>query len=371
MKILYITPYHLFRKAQDGGEQCAQRNYRAIRQIFGDENVQTCVFENDNSDIPNGVKVFKRAESKIEKILATLQMRRIYLKNEEKEIENFIKKSNADIVFVERSLLGSLLGCVPSSMKTVVFFHNIEKLYTFNQFKHDGVQFFPVYLAAAKNEKAVINKANAIICLNERDNKMLNTVYNRSANVLWPITFKDSFDEKRMSESVATKDLLFIGSLFTPNLDGISWFIKEVMPLLPDFKLHVVGKNFETVKSQLESECVEVIGTVDDLSDYYYKYPAQVLPIRYGDGMKVKTAEAMMYGKIMFASSEALEGYDVKGVDGIYRCDSPLEYANAIKRFFDAEVKTKTWSADVRKAFLNKYEDEAQNQKIADFFKKL
>ncbi len=55
---------------------------------------------------------------------------------------------------------------------------------------------------------------------------------------------------------------------------------------------------------------------MDKTDVYYYKHAAVILPIKYGAGMKVKTAEAMMYGRTIFASDEALEGYDGKGIEG-------------------------------------------------------
>lgn len=80
------------------------------------------------------------------------------------------------------------------------------------------------------------------------------------------------------------------------------------MPQLPECVLEIVGKGFEELKNQLTRSNVKVIGGVDSLEPYYENAAAVVMPILYGDGMKVKTAEAMMYGKVIFASEEALEG---------------------------------------------------------------
>lgn len=36
-----------------------------------------------------------------------------------------------------------------------------------------------------------------------------------------------------------------------------------------------------------------------------------VMPIFSGSGMKVKTAEALMYGKFLIGTKEAFEGYEI------------------------------------------------------------
>ena len=102
------------------------------------------------------------------------------------------------------------------------------------------------------------------------------------------------------------------------------------MPSLSNYRLKIVGKGFEYKKGDLERDNVEVIGTVDDLDPFYYEDNMMIMPIFYGAGQKVKTAEAMMYGKIILATDEALEGYDTDEVQDVYRCNSKEEFISAI-----------------------------------------
>jgi hypothetical protein len=82
-----------------------------------------------------------------------------------------------------------------------------------------------------------------------------------------------------------------------------------------------------------------------------------VMPIRFGAGMKVKTAEAMMYGNCIFASNEALEGYAVENTNGIYRCNSAEDYISALSKFFsNGNTINNEFYEEVRGLFLEKYE---------------
>ena len=60
----------------------------------------------------------------------------------------------------------------------------------------------------------------------------------------------------------------------------------------------------------------------------------------------------MMYGKIILASDEALEGYEVTDVQGIYRCNTKEDYIKTIKQI---EGKENYYSETVRQLYLRKY----------------
>ena len=101
-----------------------------------------------------------------------------------------------------------------------------------------------------------------------------------------------------------------------------------------------------------------------NLEDYYDQADAMVMPIFVGDGMKVKTAEALMYGKPMFATDEALEGYDVEGISGIYRCNSAKEFIDMIN-----EQIINGYSEEVRKLFVHNYSTERNKDRFENFLK--
>ena len=119
-------------------------------------------------------------------------------------------------------------------------------------------------------------------------------------------------------------------------------------------------------KKELERDNVKVIGTVEDLSVYYNLADAVIMPIFFGNGMKVKTAEAMMYGKTTFATQEALEGYDIESVRdrGIYECNTKEEFVEKIRK--NVSVHS-TINQQVRQIFLEKYETGVQEKKFQSF----
>ena len=148
----------------------------------------------------------------------------------------------------------------------------------------------------------MLKKTDYIMTLTERDSRLLREEYGVSGNIVLPMSFQDRYDDTRSIQKKDGKNLLFIGTMFPPNYDGVKWFVEHVMTELKEYDLQIVGKNFEQKRKELERDNVQVIGTVDDLSEYYYSDSAMIMPIFYGDGMKIKTAESMMYGRIIFAA---------------------------------------------------------------------
>jgi glycosyltransferase involved in cell wall biosynthesis len=119
-------------------------------------------------------------------------------------------------------------------------------------------------------------------------------------------------------------------------------------------EISIVGSNFEKLTERLSRSNVKVIGTVDDLSAYYHNAHAVISPILFGAGMKVKIAEALMYGKPVFATDEALEGYDVEGLENVYRCNTAQEFIDAINTYIDNPPYI-AFDENIRARFLEKY----------------
>ena len=119
-------------------------------------------------------------------------------------------------------------------------------------------------------------------------------------------------------------------------------------------KLYIVGKGIKECCGELAADNVFVVGEADDLREYYYSADAIVMPITYGGGMKVKTAEALMYGKRIFATSEALAGYE-RNVRYMNCCDTADDFIGAINRYFREETVQKEFEP-VRKIFQLYYD---------------
>jgi glycosyltransferase involved in cell wall biosynthesis len=136
------------------------------------------------------------------------------------------------------------------------------------------------------------------------------------------------------------RDICFVGNFrHPPNLDGVQWFLAEVLPLvraaLPDLRLKLAGSGMPQAIQELAGEGVEVLGWVEDLASLFGSVRLSVAPLRFGAGFKGKVATSLAYGLPVVGSSISLEGTGLENGDGVAVADTPAEFAAAIVRLHE------------------------------------
>lgn len=257
-----------------------------------------------------------------------------------------------DYVFVCQSTCGRVCKFIKRhypKVKIITFFHNIERHYAGQYLKVSGVKAIPYYIRAYVFEKMAARYSDYCITLNERDSQLLEDFYGIKASAIMPTSLEDKF---RPEHEVTTNkddiiDFLFVGTSFYPNVEGMQWFIDTVMPKV-EGNLTIVGKGMRPEIFNNLNDRIKIYGFVDDLSDYYRRARMVVSPIFHGGGMKTKTAEALMYGKLILGTKEAFEGY-TKESTSLLECNTAEEYAEAINR----NTGKKTYYVSSRNNFLS------------------
>ena len=137
-------------------------------------------------------------------------------------------------------------------------------------------------------------------------------------------------------------DMLFVGGFnHSPNVDGILWFVKEVLPLVNtlDCRLHIVGSSAPSEVLKLSSDRVIVHGFLsdEDLSQLYRTSRLAVVPLRYGAGVKGKVLEAMQAGIPIATTPIGAEG--IPEADTLFAISAtPEEFARNIDRLYTNET---------------------------------
>ncbi len=330
-----------------GGEIASKANYDALTEICGEKNIE--------------ILEIKEKKSLFGKYIQYLFKRDGYDKAEERRLCRYINEKAIDIIFFDGSWFGGLINKLNVNSKKIVFLHNVEKEYSYARMKRNRLTAIK-YRSVAFNEKQIMAKADYVFVLNQRDNQLIKKFYQRECDLFLPIAIKDTYYP--ITQNIVKqgkKSLLFVGSYFQPNVDGIIWFIKEVLPMV-ECGLVIIGKDMEKVK-YLENENIIVVGTVENTAEYYIYADAVVIPIFSGGGMKVKTAEAMMYGKKILGTREALIGYCEEEVEGICECNTAEEYINAIKN-----LDNQRYNQNIRQHFLDNFTYEINKKRLGEFF---
>lgn len=264
------------------------------------------------------------------------------------EIMNIISNNSFDIIIFNGSQLGNVVKSIKRrfpSIKTFTIFHNLEYKFVLDAFKikKNPAQLITL-LATYINEKNSISYSDVIITLNERDSKAIYSQYNREADCILPLCVADRFDSNKIVKLDNRKVGAFVGSNFFANNKGIKWFCENVSNRI-NCKILIIGKGFEEEAEYFSHyPNIKLIGTVDNIDEYYYNVDFIVSPIFDGSGMKTKTAEALMFGQNIFATDEAFEGYDLdfKKVGAL--CNTAEEFIREIESFTIGKEKYNEYS---------------------------
>ena len=130
----------------------------------------------------------------------------------------------------------------------------------------------------------------------------------------WPLSIYDEVPEIDY-DAAKRQDLLFVGG-FThdPNVDSALWAVNEVMPLVwkekPEITLHIAGANAPEQIRALAGEHVIVHGylTIEQLNGLLESSRMEIVPLRYGGGVKGKVVEAMKCGLPVVTTSVGTQG---------------------------------------------------------------
>lgn len=278
-------------------------------------------------------------------------------------IYKYIKRNNIKAIFIGHSALGNLSYYLRKKIQylhIITFFHNIEKHFLISALKSsNSLKMKVVNYWTCRSEEKTTLCSNILITLNNRDSNLLNQYYSCNSSFELPTSFKDNYSSDKAyniqssHKSNSKLKVLFVGVNFFANVNGIKWFIDNVMPEVSDMHLTIVGRDMDKVFQEREN--ISVKGFVDDLDEYYYKTDIVIVPIFEGGGMKTKTAEALMYGCPIISSKEGFEGYDINynDVGGIF--NTPSEAKELLIRYRDNRSLIDKARKHSREFFIKNY----------------
>lgn len=163
--------------------------------------------------------------------------------------------------------------------------------------------------------------------------------------------------------------LLFIGSLsYAPNIDGLRYFARDVIPLivagLPEVRLRVVGAGLAADDPLHQASNVEVIGPVDDTTPYLRTAQLVVVPLRWGAGTRIKILEAFAHGVPVVSTALGAEGLAVDHGRELLMADGAEQFAQACLSILSDNGLAEALVARAHETFLAHYEARVVTERL-------
>jgi glycosyltransferase involved in cell wall biosynthesis len=157
------------------------------------------------------------------------------------------------------------------------------------------------------------------------------------------------------------------------NIDAAVWFTHEVWPAIhrrfPDFKLTLVGSNPGPAVRALQSEAVEVTGTVPSVAPYYEDALAAIVPLRTGGGTRLKILEAMAAGVPVISTALGAEGLAVSPNENILIADRQESWIESLASLSSDQERWRSMAAAGRRLVESRYDWEVLGQGLFETYR--
>lgn len=292
-------------------------------------------------------------------------------------LSNEIESNSYDVIHADHTGISRLALILGKRFKIPIGIrlHNIESIIWKRYFENlpfyspKKYYIFQQSKILAKEEAKLINSADICFAITENDREMALKLAPK-ANITVASAGVD-LDEWNVDSSIERNRfeiLLATYYLWKHNLDGLMWFIKNVMPIvkseLPETTLTLLGEGAPKWLNNYKDLGVNVIGYVPSVKPYYNRANVYIVPLFVGGGIRIKILEAMAMELPVVATNVAAEGISAKVEDGLYVTDDKTQFANRIIELCKNEKMARALGEKARIYVQNNFSWEKNVKKI-------
>ncbi|MGO1595551.1 MAG: glycosyltransferase family 4 protein [Sphingobacteriaceae bacterium] len=160
-------------------------------------------------------------------------------------------------------------------------------------------------------------------------------------------------------------DVLYVASDNPHNEESMRWFLNEVLPLLRDVTVSVIGK---ICRLMPDHPLIHKLGVVEDLDAHYLSSKITVCPMISGTGIKIKVLESLAYGLPVVTTRRGVDGLFNKVNNGCLVAFNAAEFAECIHRLLDDSALYQTKSEEGAHLIRTHYSEEMELEMLDSVF---
>ena len=314
--------------------------------------------------------------------LKQMDIHEVAIRLNDSGFDDFIRELQPDIVMFDRFITEEQFGwriaeMIPESLRIL----NTEDLHSLRYVRRESLENqsefrLKDWLNAdiTKRELASIFRSDISLIISSYEMDVLKKEVNVSDEQLFhlPLFYgKELHPEKDPLPDYSDRsDFIFIGNgKHKPNIDAIKWLHDSIWPEirkeLPSVSLHIYGAYLPGKILELNSteDGFLVHGHIENSRTVLKKSRVNLVPLRYGAGLKGKLVEAMNCGTPSAATEIAREGLRPLGMNlSTGQSDSSLFIEEAIELYRDQSKWLERRASDkqVLERYFNRNQFEAQ-----------
>lgn len=267
-------------------------------------------------------------------------------------VEEICKRYKIDICLSNYVWFSKVLDVVPQSVQKIIDTHDVfgdRHLIA----KEAGLE--PVWFYTTKELEAYgLSRADLVFAIQDEEKDYFEGITNIPVEVMGYVVPKHNLIEKKSIEQEKIK-IGYIGSGNPFNVQSLIELQKQIIAkpeVLEKFEFLVAGTICKNIADL--NQVFTLIGKVDELEDFYCELDIAINPMVGGTGLKIKSLEALSFGKPLLGTFDAMVGIETKSKYQL--CKSVEELISLLVNFNTADLNNLiTDSADVFKQYNQRH----------------
>lgn len=214
-------------------------------------------------------------------------------------------------------------------------------------------------------EISAIYRSDLSLIISSYEMDLLKEEFQISDKLLLYLPFMFDPPKPQLSSDFSQRQNFFmIGNfLHEPNWDAVLWCKQNLWPkiraVLPDAQLHIFGAYTPEKARQLQQESsgFYIMGRAENLPQLISNYRVNLVPLRFGAGLKGKIADGFQFGLPCVTTSIGAEGMAGGLPWGGFICDNEENFIqSAVKLYSDTAIwqKKQQYGYEIIKQVYNK-----------------
>lgn len=250
-----------------------------------------------------------------------------------------VASQDFDVIQVEFYESLPLVYVLPKNVKKIFVHHEIRFVHNDDEmrlFKQVTAKDRYTYATQKAMELDALSKYDRIVVLSDVDKKIIKKYLPNADVCVSPAMTQAMIDERKELQFTPCRDLVFVGnSNHLPNVEGIMWFLTDVMPKLIsngyNGTVWVTGKWDHGIQHAMQeaSDKVKFAGFVDDLPSFL-NGKITLVPIRIGGGIRMKILDSVASYSPIVSTVKGCEGLPLRNGENSFVTDDADEFSQSI-----------------------------------------
>ncbi len=292
-----------------------------------------------------------------------------------KLISEYISTNKIDVIILESIYLAGYISTIRkySTAKIIVRTHNVEYLIWERLAKNENSFIKRLYFKKLakdlkKTELKYLHVVDGLACIS-RDDKLIF----QENGIKTPIsTIFVAIEKQEKSIDYITDSFYHIGSMnWSPNVEAVNWLVTSIFPAirkeLPNAKLYIAGSFMPKEFVTDATKGIEVVGFVDNVSDFMTTKGIMLAPLKSGSGVRIKILEGMSFGVPIITTKIGAEGINGQNGTDLFIAKNETEFIQAAISLSNSKEKRASLGSNAKQYIENNYQIEPITKKIIEF----